>query len=109
MDAASLARRTAGFSGADLSNLVNEAALAAGKGNHAQITSQLLDEAQDKILMGSERRCALLLPNPFASRARGYCLISCLGIILQLLIEVEAKSGRTPRPAALSMLLLSGM
>ena len=52
-----MARRTAGFSGAELANLVNEAALAAGKGGHAHITAAMLDEAQDKILMGSERRC----------------------------------------------------
>ncbi|EIE22910.1 ATP-dependent metallopeptidase Hfl [Coccomyxa subellipsoidea C-169] len=58
VDSASLARRTAGFSGAELANLVNEAALAAGKGGHARITSSMLDEAQDKILMGSERRQA---------------------------------------------------
>lgn len=61
VDAASLARRTAGFSGAELANLVNEAALAAGKGGHAHITSAMLDEAQDKILMGSERRHGSLL------------------------------------------------
>ena len=57
MDAALLAKRTAGFSGAELSNLVNEAALAAGKGGLPQITTVLLDEAHDKVLMGSERRC----------------------------------------------------
>jgi ATP-dependent metalloprotease len=56
VDAAALARRTAGFSGAELANLVNEAALAAGKGGHARISAAMLDEAQDKILMGSERR-----------------------------------------------------
>ena len=59
VDAASLAKRTAGFSGAELSNLVNEAALSAGKGGLPQITSALLDDAQDKVLMGSERRCAI--------------------------------------------------
>jgi len=58
VDAASLAKRTAGFSGAELSNLVNEAALAAGKRGLPKITSALLDDAQDKVLMGSERRCA---------------------------------------------------
>ena len=58
VDAASLAKRTAGFSGAELSNLVNEAALAAGKSGLPKITSSLLDDAQDKVLMGSERRCA---------------------------------------------------
>lgn len=56
VDAASLAKRTAGFSGAELANLVNEAALAAGKGGLLQITSALMDDAQDKVLMGSERR-----------------------------------------------------
>ena len=59
VDAASLAKRTAGFSGAELANLVNEAALSAGKGGLPQITSALLDDAQDKVLMGSERRCAI--------------------------------------------------
>ena len=63
VDAASLARRTAGFSGAELANLVNEAALAAGKGGHAHITPNMLDEAQDKILMGSERRHGYALHN----------------------------------------------
>ena len=58
VDAASLAKRTAGFSGAELSNLVNEAALAAGKRGLPKITCALLDDAQDKVLMGSERRCA---------------------------------------------------
>ena len=58
VDAASLSKRTAGFSGAELSNLINEAALAAGKRGLPKITSALLDDAQDKVLMGSERRCA---------------------------------------------------
>jgi hypothetical protein len=68
VDVASLARRTAGFSGADLSNLVNEAALAAGKGNFPDISSRLLDEAQDKILMGTERRRVIkhMMPLPIA-------------------------------------------
>ena len=59
VNASSLAKRTAGFSGAELSNLVNEAALSAGKGGLPQITSALLDDAQDKVLMGSERRFAI--------------------------------------------------
>ena len=64
VDAALLAKRTAGFSGAELSNLVNEAALAAGKGGLPQITPVLLDEAHDKVLMGSERRCPVLASLP---------------------------------------------
>ena len=78
VDAAMLAKRTAGFSGAELSNLVNEAALAAGKGGLAQITPVLLDEAHDKVLMGSERRClsAPLPPLPWRLRVNaltGFC------------------------------------
>ena len=71
VDAASLAKRTAGFSGAELSNLVNEAALAAGKGGLPQITSALLDDAQDKVLMGSERRSATA-SSSHTSRMQGF-------------------------------------
>lgn len=58
VEVAVLARRTPGFSGADLSNMVNEAALLAAKSNADVITPAMLDEARDKILMGSERRSA---------------------------------------------------
>ena len=50
-----LARRTPGFSGADLFNMVNEAALMAATKDLEQITLDCLDEARDKILMGSPR------------------------------------------------------
>lgn len=76
VDAASLAKRTAGFSGAELSNLVNEAALSAGKGGLPQITSALLDDAQDKVLMGSERRSAISDPYPCIQDSRR--LVQCL-------------------------------
>ena len=56
MDAAVLARQTPGFSGAELSNLVNEAALLAGKTSKPKITAEMLDSARDKALMGVERR-----------------------------------------------------
>ena len=51
-----VARGTPGFSGADLANLVNEAALLAARKNKHKVTSQDFDEAKDKVLMGSERR-----------------------------------------------------
>lgn len=56
VDAAQLAQQTRGFSGAELYNLVNEAALLAAKGHEPLITRHLLDAARDKILMGTERR-----------------------------------------------------
>lgn len=49
VDAGLLARQTAGFSGADLSNLVNEAALLAAKQGADQITPEMIDYAYDKV------------------------------------------------------------
>ena len=51
-----IARGTPGFSGADLANLVNEAALLAARKNKRKVTSKDFDEAKDKVLMGSERK-----------------------------------------------------
>lgn len=51
-----IARGTPGFSGADLANLVNEAALLAARKNKSKVTSKDFDEAKDKVLMGAERR-----------------------------------------------------
>ena len=51
-----IARGTPGFSGADLANLVNEAALIAAKNNKPKVTMSDFEKAKDKILMGSERR-----------------------------------------------------
>jgi cell division protease FtsH len=56
VDAMVIARGTPGFSGADLANLVNEAALFAAKENAREVRMSHLDKARDKILMGSERR-----------------------------------------------------
>lgn len=58
-----LARGTSGFTGADLANLVNEAALAAGKTNAKKVSMKHLEEAKDKVMMGSERRSLLLSPD----------------------------------------------
>ena len=51
-----LARGTPGFSGADLANLVNEAALMAARRNKRLVTMQEFEDAKDKIMMGAERR-----------------------------------------------------
>ncbi len=55
-----LARGTPGFSGADLENLVNEAALMAARSGAKEITLELLEKAKDKIMMGAERRSMII-------------------------------------------------
>lgn len=55
-DALVIARGTPGFSGADLANLVNEAALLAARRNKRMVTLAELEEAKDKVMMGAERR-----------------------------------------------------
>jgi cell division protease FtsH len=56
VEARTIARGTPGFSGADLRNIVNESALIAAKRNMKVVTMKELEEAKDKVMMGSERR-----------------------------------------------------
>jgi cell division protease FtsH len=60
VDLRSIARGTPGFSGADLANLVNEAALFAGRANRTVVSNRDMHEARDKVLMGVERRSVVL-------------------------------------------------
>jgi len=55
-----LARGTPGFSGADLANLVNEAALAAARVNKKAVAMEDFEEAKDKVLMGAERKSLII-------------------------------------------------
>jgi cell division protease FtsH len=77
-----LARGTPGFSGADLENLVNEAALMAARTGAKEIDLDLLEKAKDKIMMGAERRSMIInekekkgygLPR---SRSRPCCMVA---------------------------------
>ena len=60
VDASVIARGTPGFSGADLANLVNEAALFAARGNRRLVTNEEFEMARDKILMGAERKTMVM-------------------------------------------------
>ncbi|ABC21899.1 ATP-dependent zinc metalloprotease FtsH [Rhodospirillum rubrum] len=60
VDAKVIARGTPGFSGADLSNLVNEAALLAARKGKRVVTMAEFEEAKDKVLMGAERRSMVM-------------------------------------------------
>ncbi len=55
-----IARGTPGFSGADLANLVNEAALLAARRNKMKVTMQDIEDAKDKVMMGAERRSMVM-------------------------------------------------
>jgi cell division protease FtsH len=55
-----VARGTPGFSGADLMNLVNEAALLAARREKRLVTAQEFDDAKDKVMMGAERRSMVM-------------------------------------------------
>ena len=60
VEAMVIARGTPGFSGADLANLVNEAALFAARGNKRLVTMEEFEKARDKIMMGAERRSMVM-------------------------------------------------
>jgi len=55
-----IARGTPGFSGADLMNLVNEAALTAARRNKRMVTQAEFEEAKDKVMMGAERKSLVM-------------------------------------------------
>jgi cell division protease FtsH len=60
VDASILARGTPGFSGADLANLVNEAALFAARANKRLVDMDDFEKAKDKVIMGAERRSIVM-------------------------------------------------
>ena len=60
VDARTIARGTPGFSGADLANLVNEAALLAARRNKRTVAMAEFEDAKDKVMMGAERRSMVM-------------------------------------------------
>ncbi len=60
VNARTIARGTPGFSGADLANIVNEAALLAARKNKRNVSMTEFEEAKDKVMMGSERRSMVM-------------------------------------------------
>ncbi|WP_341667434.1 ATP-dependent zinc metalloprotease FtsH [Alcaligenes sp. SDU_A2] len=81
VDAVVLARGTPGFSGADLANLVNEAALFAARRNGRTVDMQDFERAKDKIIMGAERR-SMIMPEEerrnTAYHEAGHALVACM-------------------------------
>ena len=76
-----LARGTPGFSGADLANIVNEAALLAARSNKTQVSMNELEKAKDKILMGAERHTMVMTEEDkllTAYHEAGHCIVGQL-------------------------------
>ncbi|MCD4749298.1 MAG: ATP-dependent zinc metalloprotease FtsH [Thermoanaerobaculales bacterium] len=81
VDLAVLARSTPGFSGADLANLVNEAALRAARVNKMKIDMVDMEFAKDKVMMGSERRSLVMSEEEKRNTAfheAGHALVAAL-------------------------------
>ncbi|QIR13782.1 ATP-dependent zinc metalloprotease FtsH [Shewanella aestuarii] len=76
-----IARGTPGFSGADLANLVNEAALFAARGNRRMVSMEEFERAKDKIMMGAERRSMVMSEaekEMTAYHEAGHAIVGCL-------------------------------
>lgn len=76
-----IARGTPGFSGADLANLVNEAALFAARSNRRLVGVEEFERARDKIMMGAERKSMVMNENEKINTAyheAGHAIIGCL-------------------------------
>lgn len=80
VDLSVFAKTTPGFSGADIENLCNEAALIAASKHKNKVENEDFDEAKDKILMGAERKSMILRDEEkelIAYHEAGHTLISC--------------------------------
>ena len=81
VDATVIARGTPGFSGADLANLVNEAALYAARQDKRTVTMGQFEQAKDKIMMGAERKSMVMSEKERRNTAyheAGHCIVGYL-------------------------------
>jgi cell division protease FtsH len=99
VDLNKLARGTSGFTGADLENLINEAALVASKRNEDTVSMQAFETARDKIILGSERKSLIITDKDkkmTAIHEAGHTLLNILLLDTDPLHKVTiAPRGRT--------------
>lgn len=99
-----LARGTPGFSGADIMNLVNEAALLAARRNRRIVTHQEFEDAKDKVMMGAERKSMAMSQDEKANTAyheAGHALIA----LKMAGLDPIHKATIIPRGRALGMVM----
>jgi len=99
-----LARGTPGFSGADLMNLVNEAALMAARRNKRLVTMQEFEDAKDKVMMGAERRSSAMTQEEKKLTAYHEAGHAILAINVEVADPVH-KATIIPRGRALGMVM----
>ena len=95
-----IAKLTAGFSGADLSNLVNEAAILAARRNKKVIEMPELEESIDRVLMGPERKSRRMTPKEkeiTAYHEAGHALVGHLSKNLEPMRKVDYHPARHGR------------
>ncbi|MFM2245798.1 MAG: hypothetical protein RL071_1872 [Pseudomonadota bacterium] len=105
VDLERVARGTAGFSGADLENLVNEAALAAARRGREAVLQDDFEEAKDKVSMGAERRSLVV---PEKERRRTAYHEAGHAVVAWLMPEADtvSKISIVPRGRALGVTLM---
>ncbi|MCU0823524.1 MAG: ATP-dependent zinc metalloprotease FtsH [Leptospira sp.] len=98
----SIARGTPGFTGADLANLINEAALLTARRNKKRVTQEELEEARDKVMMGPERKSMFISDKEKEMTAYHEAGHALLGTLLPY-VEPVHKVTIIPRGRALGL------
>ncbi|MDE2435947.1 MAG: ATP-dependent zinc metalloprotease FtsH [Sphingomonadales bacterium] len=104
VEARTIARGTPGFSGADLANLVNEAALLAARRNKRLVARQEFEDAKDKVMMGAERRSMVMTDDEkkmTAYHEAGHAIVS----VFEPASDPIHKATIIPRGGALGMVV----
>lgn len=105
VDLTVLARGTTGFSGADLYNLMNQAALKASMDGLNHITMAVLEFAKDKILMGAERKTAVITPETAKCTAYHEAGHALVGVLTDGAQPIH-KATIMPRGSSLGMVMM---
>ncbi|WP_237154405.1 ATP-dependent zinc metalloprotease FtsH [Oryzibacter oryziterrae] len=105
VDLKTLARGTPGFSGADLMNLVNEAALLAARRNKRIVTMAEFEDAKDKVMMGAERKSLAMTADEKKNTAYHEAGHAIIALVLNKTIDPIHKATIIPRGRALGMVM----
>ena len=100
-----IARGTPGFSGADLANLVNEAALLAARRNRRIVTMAEFEDAKDKVMMGAERKSLAMTADEKRNTAYHEAGHAIIALLLSSTIDPIHKATIIPRGRALGMVM----